>query len=333
MLRLLRCVLALDKHRNFARAAEHLSISQPTLTRNIQDLERLLGVKLFDRNRRGAEPTAFGTLVLNSARRIALDMEELMREIALLKGLSAGELTVGAGPIVAQTWLPGAVARLLTKYPKIKVRIITDDWWDLVPALHERRIDLGIGEIEVAADDADIEIERLPHRQGRFVCRTGHPLARAKPTAISQFGEYPLVAPKFPKRMHEHLAGCPSMGRMAQSGKYFEPQIECQNIDACMRIVSASDAIGIAPLATLKRSHLSKDIVPILFDASWLRTDYGILRLRDRTLSPAALAFCAEAIAAERRYHEDPEMLQKTHGKISKDLSGSTREQTETPEP
>lgn len=251
MLRLLKCALALHEHRNYARAAERLAISQPTLTRSIQDFERLLGVKLFDRNRRGVEPTAFGTVVLNSARRVALDIAELNREIALLKGLNVGELTIGAGPIVTQTWMPGAVAGLLTKYPKLKLRIIAYDWWDLGAALHDRRIDLGIGELDVVSDDPDIDIEPLPHRQARFFCRVGHRLARAKHLTISQIGEYPLVAPKLPKRAHEHLASCQSMGQMAGSGKYFQPQIECQDIDACLRIVNGTDAIGIAPASGL----------------------------------------------------------------------------------
>jgi DNA-binding transcriptional LysR family regulator len=310
MLRLLKCALALDKHRNFARAAEHLAISQPTLTRSIQDLERLLGVKLFDRSRRGVEPTPFGTLMLISARRVALDIDELNREITLLKGLNAGELTIGVGPIVAQTWMPGAVAALLNKYPKLKLRIVTDDWWDLGPALHERRIDLGIGELDVALDNPEIDIERLPRRQALFFCRAGHPLARAKHPTISQIGEYPLVAPKLPKRAHEHLAGR-SMGQIGEGGKYFQPQIECQNLDACLRIVSGSHAIGIAPAATRDLRLANNDIVPISFKAPWLRTNYGILRLRCRTLAPAAIAFCEEVTAAERLYHEVPRLLAK----------------------
>ena len=97
MIRLLECALALDKHRHFLGAAEHLRISQPTLTRSIQELERQFGAKLFDRSRRGAEPTPFGAIVLGSARRVALDISEAKREIALLKGLNLGELTIGVG--------------------------------------------------------------------------------------------------------------------------------------------------------------------------------------------------------------------------------------------
>ena len=86
MLRLLECALALDEHRNFGRAAKQLGISQPTLTRSIQVLERQLDAQLFDRSgERGVEPTSFGAIVLKSARRVTLDISELKREVLPLR--------------------------------------------------------------------------------------------------------------------------------------------------------------------------------------------------------------------------------------------------------
>ncbi|MEI8352823.1 MAG: LysR family transcriptional regulator [bacterium] len=66
-MRRLRHALALAEHRNFARAATALHITQPALSRSIQSLEDALGVHLFDRNPRDVEPTAFGELVLRHA--------------------------------------------------------------------------------------------------------------------------------------------------------------------------------------------------------------------------------------------------------------------------
>ena len=66
-IRLLRQVLALSKHRNFARAAEALHISQPALSRSIAGLEQSLGVQLFDRTSAGVEPTIFGQTSFNRA--------------------------------------------------------------------------------------------------------------------------------------------------------------------------------------------------------------------------------------------------------------------------
>lgn len=304
MLRLLECALALDKHRNFARAAEHIGVSQPTLTRSIQELERQLGAKLFDRSRSGADPTPFGEIVLKSARRVALDIAELKREIALVNGLDLGDLTVGVGPIVAQTWMGNAVGAFLAKHPKLSLRIRDLDWWDIRDALYERRIDLAIGEMQDGSGDPDILVEPLPHRQICFYCRTGHSLQRQKRATVRDIGEYPFVAPKLPRRAKEFLAEGKEMGQMAESGLYFEPRVQCQNLDAIFRVVAASDAVGIATAATLAPMIAAGDIAIIPFQAAWLRTNYGIMQLRQRTLAPAAAAFCAEVREAERRYNE-----------------------------
>ncbi len=304
MLYLLECALALEKHRTYHRTAEHLHVSQPTVTRAIQELERLFSVTLFDRTNRGSVPTAFGALLLERARRVALDIDDLKRDIALLKGLDVGELHLGIGPIVAQTWMPDAVAGILVSHPHLRVRIITQDWWDLAPALRERRIDIGIGELDSVSEEPDIVVNPLPHRPLRFYCRVGHPLMRAKRLTVRQIGEYALVSPKLPKRAGEFLAGTRAIGKLAENGQYFEPQIECQTLDACLRIVRACDAIGIAPLAKLEQVPEENGIALVPFQPPWLRTNYGILSLRNRSLTPAATAFCERAEACERLYYE-----------------------------
>ena len=303
MIRLLECALALDKHRHFGRAAQHLRISQPTLTRSIQELERQFGAKLFDRSRRGAEPTPFGAIVLGSARRVALDISEVKREIALLKGLNLGELTIGVGPIVAQTFLGNAVGNLLTKHPMLTLRILDLDWWDIRSALHERRIDIAVGELQEASEDPDLVVEPLPNRPVCFFCRKGHSLQRLKKVTVRDMGEFPLIAPKLPQRENKFLSEGRTIGQMAEVGQYFEPRIQCQNLYAISRAVAASDAVGIATKAKLLPMVAEGHIAIIPFKATWLRTNYAIMYLRQRTLAPAAVAFRLEARQAERRYN------------------------------
>jgi DNA-binding transcriptional LysR family regulator len=302
MLRILECALALDKHRNFARAADDIGISQPTLTRNIQELERIFGAQMFDRNRRGVAPTAFGEVVLNSARRIALDITELNREIALLKGLHSGHLTIGVGPIVIQTWMGDALGSLLAKHPKLNVRVVALDWWEMAGAIHERRVDLAVGEAQDVAEDPEIMVDVLPQRAAHFYCRSGHPLRRSMKPSIPEIGAYPLAGPKLPKRANAFLVDGKEMGRMSECGQYFEPRIECQSLDAVLGIVKASDAVGIATAPKLAPALAAGEIGIIPFEAAWFRTHYAIIHLRDRTLAPAAVAFCAEVREAEARY-------------------------------
>jgi DNA-binding transcriptional LysR family regulator len=304
MLRLLQCAVALDEHRNYARAADDIGISQPTLTRNIQELERVFGAKMFDRNRRGVVPTAFGEVALNSARRIAINITELNREIALLKGLHSGHLTIGVGPLVVQTWIGHAIGSLLAKHPNVSVRVVELEWWCIAGALHGRSVDLAVGESQVSTDDDEIVIEDLPQRAVYLYCRSGHPLLSAQATSISDIGHYPLASPRLPKRASELLINGKEMGKMSDCGQYFEPRIQCQSLDAVLDIVKASDAVGLATAAKLAPALATGDIRIIPFEAPWFRTRYAIMHLRDRTLAPAALAFCAEVRAAEARYNE-----------------------------
>ena len=97
-LRLLRHALALARYRNFARAAEALHLTQPSLSRSIAVLEKDLGVRLFDRSKSGVRPTAYGELLLQRGAALVGGEDELRREIQLLAGLETGTLCIGAGP-------------------------------------------------------------------------------------------------------------------------------------------------------------------------------------------------------------------------------------------
>src|SRR5262245_56767814 len=101
-------IVAIDTHRNFNRAARALGISQPSLTRALQTLERELGVRLFERDKAECRPTEFGRIMLERGRRMLSEMAEARREIALLQGLETGEFRIGAASFVTQLWLGAA---------------------------------------------------------------------------------------------------------------------------------------------------------------------------------------------------------------------------------
>src|SRR5271168_1553420 len=98
-IRQLEIVSALAQHRNFARAAEALGMSQPNLTRGLKQFEADLGVPIFDRQ--GVTPTSFGEIILRYGGKALASFYELTRELALAKGLEVGELRIIAGPYPA----------------------------------------------------------------------------------------------------------------------------------------------------------------------------------------------------------------------------------------
>ena len=101
--RILKQVLVLNEEKNFARAAQSLHLSQPTLTRNVQALEQKLGYKIFDRAPRNLQLTPFGKLLVRHAEKIVSASTQLENEIAQFSNLQSGQLRFGVGPFPAET--------------------------------------------------------------------------------------------------------------------------------------------------------------------------------------------------------------------------------------
>jgi DNA-binding transcriptional LysR family regulator len=124
---------------------------------------------------------------------------------------------------------------------------------------------------------------------------------------MSEIGEYPMASTKLPLRASEHFGGTRALGKLSANGLYFEPRISCQTFDVCLRIISSSDNIGIAPLSQLSRLPADAGYKVVPLDVPSLRTNAGIMRLRDRTLTPSAEAFISQALASEEAYHSLPQ--------------------------
>ena len=177
-LRLIRQAIELGRHGNFARAAEELGLSQPSVTRGIAALERSLGVRLFDRTRKGVIPTAFGRVLLERGEAVLRSEANLRREIELLAGLEEGSLAIGAGPYPAEISVATAVARVASAHPRLRIRCTTADPDQVVRDVLAERIDVGIAGVAELEKDARLVVEPLPPLRVFLACRPGHPLAK-----------------------------------------------------------------------------------------------------------------------------------------------------------
>jgi hypothetical protein len=111
-LRLIRHAIAVGQHGNFARAAEALHLTQPSLSRSIASLEDQLGVPLFDRTPKGVTPTPFGRVLLERGETVLRREADLRREIALLAGLETGSLVISAAPYMDEVLIARAIGRM-----------------------------------------------------------------------------------------------------------------------------------------------------------------------------------------------------------------------------
>jgi len=311
-LRLLHQALTLARHRNFARAAQALHLTQPALSRSIAGLETTLGERLFDRSRRGVEPTAFGQMLLARAQPLVDAATELERDFRLLRGLQIGELRVGAGAYAVELSVSQAVGRLMARHPDLQVELASHDLRSIIAALLDRRLDLAVIDCSMVDGEADIAVEALPEHEGRFFCRAGHPLVALERPSLAQVFAYPYVGTRLPQRVAAAFFEKARVGRFdALTGDYVPP-IKVDSIAAAKDVVMKCDAVGAAPLAMIAPEVRAGQLccLPLRFD--WLRTQYGFAYLRARRLSPAALAFMAEVRSVEAGLSGLAERLRQT---------------------
>lgn len=165
-LRLLRHARAVAEHRNYARAAQAVGISQPALSRSIQELEQLLGLQLFERGRGGALLTNAGEVFLSHSIHVLARSDDLAREMRLLQNLDSGELRIGAGSYPSEMFVDQAVARLVREHPAARLNVVKDNWAGLLAQLRRRDLDFIIALAHTLGDDPDLHITQMRFHQG-----------------------------------------------------------------------------------------------------------------------------------------------------------------------
>jgi DNA-binding transcriptional LysR family regulator len=140
----LRSFHAVARTGSFSRAATLLRVQQPAVSKMVRSLEQRLGVTLLVRNKRGAEPTTEGALVLDACDRLfdeARALDEIVRRKAVRP---SGELFVAASDHVATYLLPSVLATMMRDYPDVVVRVLTGAAHLFVPGLSDGRPEIGL---------------------------------------------------------------------------------------------------------------------------------------------------------------------------------------------
>jgi DNA-binding transcriptional LysR family regulator len=290
-LRQLRHVLALDRYRNFARAAEAIGLSQPALTRSLQSLEEAIGGRLFDRDRNRMEPTALGERLIAKAGPLVAMARELEHDLEQVIRLEGGLLRVGAGPFPAEVSVGTAVGRLVRQHPRLRVDLSVDDWPELIRAVLQGELDVAICESSLAVDDEQLSVEALPRHQARFYCRAGHPLAGKAGLTMEDVHRYPLALNSVPRRL-EFLTGGhgSSLGNDRPAG-ISTGEIRTESVFLSRQIVLESDAVSAALPRQIEHDVAAGQLVILPLELPSLHSHYGIILLARRTPAPGVLEF------------------------------------------
>jgi DNA-binding transcriptional LysR family regulator len=292
-LRLLHSALALAEHKHFARAAQSLHVSQPTLSRSIQNIERRIGTQLFERGSEGVTPTDAGKIFLQQARELVARSADLNREMDLLRGLEKGELKIGAATYPSAMMVDSAVVRLVLAHPAIRLQIYNDNRERLVPLLRKRELDLAVVVLNELEVEPELEITRLNQHQGYLVVRRRHPLLALKeiPTVQSML-QFPLVsASRIPTTMLKQLLADKKAKTTDQSHAQSFPTIACESLAMMKRLAAETDAVAILPLNVVWPEIRTGALAVLPLIPPVMKVEFAIIRLAHRSLSPIGETF------------------------------------------
>lgn len=140
----LRHFLLIVEQRTFTEAARKAHLSQPALTASIRRLEDHFKARLLDRGRTGATPTAAGLALIPRAKAVLTALQEGERAVAEVEGLHAGEVRLGGGATVCTYYLPPILANFRAQAPGILLRLREATTAEVMAALDDGELDLGI---------------------------------------------------------------------------------------------------------------------------------------------------------------------------------------------
>jgi DNA-binding transcriptional LysR family regulator len=285
--RQLLLLLALHEARSLRKAAASLNMTQPTATKLLQDLERNIGLPLFDRGRRGMQPTNYGEAMIRHARLVLSDLDRTRLEPEALSSGATGQIKIGAVISAIPFLLARAVAMLKREHPGLFVSIDVGTSDALVPGLANGELDVLLARPLVLADRPEFNYEELIGEPLYFVSRVDHPLASSGPVTLQELAPWPWTLLPAGSPMRKALQ--PVFAEMGPG----QPRdvVETSSMMTMIALLQESDMLAVMPadVTDFNVKHGLLRRLPINLPP--IMGAYGIVTRRDRPASPGTVAF------------------------------------------
>jgi DNA-binding transcriptional LysR family regulator len=282
-------IVALADKRNFARAAEHLHLSQPALSRSIQAAEAALNLRLFDRGALEVKPTPAGEFVLERARRLVFESRCLLRDVNLYRDRTLGNTAFGVGPFPAATVLAPLLVQVRRSHPGVQIRASVGNWELLLSRLRAEELEFFLADTRDIPRTPDLEVTQLVQLPAGLFVRAGHPLLEAGPLKPKGLLEamvlHGIATVRVPAAMQTLL-----IQLMGQSSADALPiALECDDVRTLKHVALATDSVLIAPVTAVAAEMNEGRLVQLEapgFPPAY--SDLGLVMLKGRTPSPTA---------------------------------------------
>ncbi len=281
--RQLQIFAAVAQHLSFSRASRELRLTQPAVSMQVKQLERLAGLPLLERAGRRIHLTQAGEEVLRCARQVSRSLQEAEDALAALRGLRAGRISI-AVVSTAKYFAPKLLALFSREHPEIELKLAVNNRDAVVELL--------------AADEVDLALMGTPPGQ---VDTVAFAFAR-HPLVIIAHPDHPMVArrrvPVAALEAESFLVREPGSGTRAAMERFFAAH---RVRHAATTEISSNETIKQAVMAGMGLGFISQHAIGLELAAGQLALlnveglpvmrDWNVVHRREKRLSPAALAF------------------------------------------
>jgi LysR family transcriptional regulator, regulator for genes of the gallate degradation pathway len=230
---------AVVEHGNFSLAARARRLSQPSIHRSARELEKLLGVALFEETSFGVTPTRDAEKLARRARLAFAEIEQARAEVHALSGGESGRTVIGAMPLARSYLLPAALLEFTHEHPRHGVAILEGTYEHLLAGLRTGESDVLIGALRDPPPAPDVLQEHLFDDPLAIIARAGHPLARRRRLTPAALRSFQWIAPRASSPLRVHFnALLASTGVQMQS-----PPLECNSLAAARAFLIESDRL------------------------------------------------------------------------------------------
>jgi DNA-binding transcriptional LysR family regulator len=285
-LKQLRAFVAVAEAGHFTRAAENLELSQSAVSTLIRQLEKNLGLRLFDRHTRLLRLTEAGEEILLVAKRAVADIEGVIESSRQLSSLHRGRVSIASGTLQAALFLPRLIRAFNQRHPMIKVDLHDVAESTVLDMISNGAADIGLG--TVPRDDVKFASTILTTDIFLVVMRPDHPLAHRRNLRWQDLAEVPMIGPQRGNPIRERLEN-----ELAREGILLSFHRSLQEVSLPLTIIGMVEAdLGVAIMTTaVTRLVTSMGLVTRTPKSPVIAREISLIARRDRSLSPAARHF------------------------------------------
>ncbi|MEA1941099.1 MAG: LysR family transcriptional regulator [Pseudomonadota bacterium] len=257
----LDALMSIVQHGSFVLASRAMGVSRASLHKSLRELERVVGIALFETTSFGVRPTRIAEEFARHVRLYRHELDQAEAEIAALRGGETGRTVVGAMPLARSYLLPKAVSVFTKRHPGHRVAIVEAPFEALLLGLRRGEVDMLIGAMRGDLPARELREEPLFDDELSIVMRSAHPLAGEATLTPEMLAGFPWLMPRIASPLYARFvelftaAGLPVPSDAVECGSLSAARVLLMESDRLMLLSGAQIVLERAAGLLVSRPH------------------------------------------------------------------------------